>query len=144
VTVEDVDDMWEHWEDHVLDAVDLTPVGDNPGECMDGYRAWFIRVLHPYMTFAVYEEHVVQRQHEHVEHVDFEPDEHGQSNVAEETYIEILDEVNDIAHELLMLNLGDVVDERFQRIRTLATTRPGDRYSRRQRKTMDGGEGPSS
>ena len=76
--------------------------------------------------------------------MDSEPDEHGQPNVAEETYIEILDEVNDIAHELLMLNLGDVVDERLQRIRTLATTRPGDGYRRRRRRRMDGGEGPSS
>ena len=25
VTVEDVDDMWEPWEEHVLDAVNLTP-----------------------------------------------------------------------------------------------------------------------
>ena len=54
VTVEDVDDMWAHWEDHVLDDIDLTPVGDDPGECMDGYRSWFIRVSHPYMTAAAY------------------------------------------------------------------------------------------
>ena len=78
--------------------------------------------------------------HEHEDHVDCEPDGHGH----EETYIEILEEVNDIAHELLMLDLGDVVDERLQRIRTLATTRPGDGYRRRHRRRMDGGEGPSS
>ena len=140
VTLEVVDEMWAQWEEHVLEEIELTPVGADPGECVEGYRAWYIRVSHPYMAPAAYKEHVLRQGHEHEDHVDSEPDGHGH----EETYIEILEEVNDIAHELLMLNLGDVVDERLQRIRTLVTTRPSDGYRRRHRRRMDGGEDPSS
>jgi hypothetical protein len=111
VTVEDVDDMWDRWEEHLLGVVDLTLVGVDPGECVDGYKAWFIWVSHPYMTPAAYDEHVLRQVHEHEEHVDSELDDHVQTTMVDETYVEILDEVNDIAHELLMLNLGNVVDE---------------------------------
>ena len=61
LSVDEVDDIWEHWQDHVVDVRDLIPVAEQtPGQCTDDYMPWLVRVSHLWASRASYELHASQ------------------------------------------------------------------------------------
>ena len=58
LSVDQVDEMWEHWGDHVVDIRDLTEVAqETPWECTPEYMPWFVQVSHPWSSPASYQLH---------------------------------------------------------------------------------------
>ena len=50
-TPEDADDIWTHWEQHLVDVGDLTPVrATTPGDRSDTYMSQYVRVSHPWAS----------------------------------------------------------------------------------------------
>lgn len=60
-SVDEVDDMWDVWTDHVVEIRCLARVSeDNPGEATEEYMMWFVQVSHPWATPASYAAHAQQ------------------------------------------------------------------------------------
>ncbi|KOM40926.1 hypothetical protein LR48_Vigan04g112400 [Vigna angularis] len=50
VDIETIDDIWRHFEPHVITHVRLA---SSPYDCIEGYVQWFRQVSHPYMIPGV-------------------------------------------------------------------------------------------